>query len=92
MPIFRFKLEDTETGAFRIVSVAADTMEEAEETIYRQEMKKVNYSLGAEDLDRLSALEEEGSLRGREKGKLFSHRQLAPYKTKKGVEVEGGES
>lgn len=92
MPIFRFKLEDTETGAFRIVSVAADSMEEAEETIYRQEMKKVNFSLPDNEYDALSALEEEGALRGRDKGKLFSHRQLAPYKTKKGVEVEGGES
>lgn len=50
MPVYRFKLEDTESGEFRIVSVAAGSLEEAEEVIYRQEMKKVNFSLGEEDL------------------------------------------
>ena len=43
MPVYHFRLTDTETGEFRNVSVAADSKEEAEDVIYRQEMKKVNF-------------------------------------------------
>ena len=56
MPIFHFRLEDTETGEFRLVSVSADSMDEAEETIYRQEMKKVNFSLPEDALADLSVV------------------------------------
>lgn len=57
MAIYQFKLTDTDSGEFRIVSVAADSLEEAEQTVLRQEAKKVNLTLNEEELATLQVLE-----------------------------------
>lgn len=81
MPVFHFRLEDSESGEFRNVSVAADSQDEALATIERQEAKKVAYQ--ADDIAGLEQRLKEGTLTGRDKARLFSHRQQKPYKVKK---------
>lgn len=83
MPVYHFRLTDTETGEFRNVSVAADSKEEAESVIYAQEMKKVNFQAGADEIKDLEAKLKTGTLSGREKARLFAHRQEKPYTVKK---------
>lgn len=83
MPVYHFRLTDTETGEFRNVSVAADTKEEAEEIIYRQEMKKVNFFATPDELSDLESKLKNGTLSGREKARLQAHRQEKPYTVKK---------
>lgn len=51
--VWHFRLTDTETGEFRNVSVAADSKEEAEQVIYRQEAKKVVYQASETELAEL---------------------------------------
>lgn len=79
MPVFHFRLTDTNTGEFRNVSVAAATKEEAEETVLRQEAKKVNFQADPEEIKDLEAKLKNGTLSGREKARLFTHRQEKPY-------------
>jgi hypothetical protein len=83
MPVFHFKLTDTDSGESRSVSVAADSLEEAEATVLRQEQKKVDFFLGDADVKDLETKLKEGTLTGADKGRLFSHRQEAPYKIQK---------
>jgi hypothetical protein len=86
MPVFRFRLTDTETGQFRNVSVSADTKEEAEQVIYQQEAKKVLFFLDpATALDFEKKLKD-GSLTGRDKARLYAHRQEKPYTIQKAKE------
>lgn len=87
-PIFRFKLTDTETGEFRIVSVAAASLEEAEATVLRQEQKKVNFFLDDNDVSDFEERLSQGTLTGRDKARLFSHKQEKPYKIQKAKEGE----
>lgn len=86
MPVYHFRLTDTETGEFRNVSVAADSKDEAEAVIYRQEMKKVNFQAGEDEIRDLESKLKSGTLSGREKGKLFAHRQEKPYTVQKAKE------
>jgi hypothetical protein len=88
MPVYHFRLTDTETGEFRNVSVAADSKEEAEQVIYRQEMKKVNFFADPEELKGLEAKLKDGTLSGRDKARLHAHRQEKPYTVKKGKEAD----
>lgn len=55
--VFHFRLTDTETGEFRNVAVAADSKEEAEATILRQEAKKVNFQASEAELAELHVRE-----------------------------------
>lgn len=87
MPVFNFKLHDSSTGESRFVSVAADSKDEAEETIYRQEMKKVNFELPAEEYTAFQDRLKKGELTGREKAQLYAHRQTKPYAIQKGKEA-----
>lgn len=87
MPVYHFRLTDTETGAFRSVSVAADSKEEAEDVIYRQEMKKVNFFLPEETVKDLESKLKSGELTGRDKGRLLSHRQEKPMTVQKAKEA-----
>ena len=83
--VFRFTTRDAASGEFREISVAAASKEEAEETIERQEQKKVAFVMG--DPAEIAALEKrlkEGSLSGRDKAMLMAHRQDKPYKIEKG--------
>lgn len=89
MPVYRFLLSDTETGEKRFVSVAADSMEEAEQTVLAHEAKKVNYQGSDEEIKDLEAKLKAGTLSGREKARLLTHRQEKPYKIQK---EKGGDS
>jgi hypothetical protein len=86
MPVYHFRLTDTETGEFRNVSVSAASKEEAEEVIYRQEMKKVNFQSNPDDVKDLESKLKSGTLSGREKARLFAHRQEKPYTVQKAKE------
>lgn len=86
MPVYHFRLTDTETGAFRNVSVAADSKEEAEQVIYRQEQKKVNYQASPEEVKSFEAKLKDGTLSGRDKAHLFAHRQEKAYTVQKAKE------
>lgn len=83
MPVYKFRLTDTETGEFRNVSIAAETKEEAEEVIYQRELKKVNFQTNDDEVKDLEAKLKAGSLSGREKARLLTHRQETPYKFQK---------
>lgn len=83
MPVYKFRLTDTETGEFRNVSVAADSKEEAEQVIYQQEMKKVRYEASAEQVKDFEQKLKDGTLSGRDKALLLAHRQEKPYTVKK---------
>lgn len=87
MPVYHFRLNDTETGEYRSVSVAADSKEEAEATIYQQEMKKVNYQASPEELKGFEQRLKDGNLSGRDKAHLFAHRQGKPYTFQKAKEA-----
>lgn len=86
MPVYHFRLTDTETGEFRNVSVAADSKEEAESIIYEQELKKVRFQADPEEIKNLEARLKSGTLSGREKARLFTHRQEKPYTVQKAKE------
>lgn len=88
MPIYHFRLTDTETGEFRNVSVQANSKEEAEATVIGQELKKVNFALGAEDAQGLEKALKEGTLSGRDKARLLAHQQEKPYTIQKAKEAE----
>lgn len=88
MPVFHFRLTDTETGEFRSVSVAADSKDEAEEVIYRQEMKKVNYFASPEEFETFEKKLKDGTLSGRDKAHYYAHKQEKPYTVKKGKEAD----
>lgn len=86
MPVFHFRLTDTETGEFRNVAVSADSKEEAEAVIYQQEMKKVNFQANPDELKDLEERLKKGSLSGRDRARLFAHRQEKPYSIQKAKE------
>ena len=81
--VFRFRLKD-DSGEFRQVSVAADSLEEAEATVHRQEAKKVAFQLTPEDLAGFEKRLKSGELRGVDRARLFAHRQVKPYVIQKG--------
>ena len=87
MPVYRYLLTDTETGERRVVSVAANSKDEAEEAIYRQEMKKVNYQAAPSELESFEKKLKDGTLSGRDKAHLLAHRQEKPYTFQKGKEA-----
>jgi hypothetical protein len=89
MPVYHFKLEDTVTGERRYVSVAADSKEEAEQTVLAHEAKKTNYQATDEEVKDLEAKLKAGTLSGRDKARLLTHRQEKPYKIQK---EKGGDS
>lgn len=86
MPVYHFRLTDTDTGEFRNVSVAADSKEEAEEVILRQEAKKVGSFLAPEEVSSLEERLKQGTLSGRDKARLLTHRQEKPYVIQKAKE------
>ncbi len=79
MPVYKFVLEDTVTGEKRFVSVAADSKEEAEQTILAQEAKKTAYQASPDEVKDLEAKLKAGTLTGRDKARLLIHRQEKPY-------------
>lgn len=89
MPVYKFLLADTVTGERRYVSVAADSKEEAEQTVLAHEAKKVNYQAGPDEVKDLEAKLKAGTLSGREKARLLTHRQEKAYTIQK---EKGGDS
>lgn len=85
-PVYHFKLTDSETGESRFVSVAANSLEEAEDVVLRQEAKKVGFNLDAGEVKDLEAKLKDGTLSGRDKARLFTHRQDKPYAIQKAKE------
>jgi hypothetical protein len=83
MPTYHFLLTDTETGERRSVSVAADSKDEAEDVIYRQEAKKVNYQPDEDIIKEFEANLKAGTISPRDKAHLFAARQEKPYAIKK---------
>ena len=90
MPVYKFLLADTVTGERRHVSVAADSLEEAEATVLAHEAKKVNYQASDEEVKGLESKLKEGTLSGRDKARLLTHRQEKAYTIQK--EKKGGDS
>lgn len=88
MPVYHFRLTDTETGEFRNVSVAANSKEEAEAVIYSQELKKVHFQADPEEIKGFEQQLKEGTLSGRDKARLLAHRQEKPYTVQKAKEAE----
>jgi hypothetical protein len=86
MPVYHFRLTDTGTGEFRNVSVAAESKEEAEATILRQEQKKVDFHLDPSEAAAFEQRLKDGTLTGRDKARLFAHKQEKPYKIQKAKE------
>lgn len=79
MPIYRVRLEN-ESGEFRLVAVNAGSKEEARAICERQEQRHVGFYVDGEEFSELEKQEAEGIIRGREKARLLSHRQVEPYK------------
>lgn len=86
MPVFHFLLKDSETGESRHVSVAAESKEEAEATILRQEQKKIDFYMSDAEAKELEKRLKDGTLTGRDKARLFSHQQEKPYTIQKAKE------
>lgn len=84
MPVYRFLLTDTVTGERRFVSVGAGSLEEAEATVLNHEAKKVNFQASDEEVKDLESKLKDGTLSGREKARLLTHRQEKAYKIQKG--------
>lgn len=77
--IIRLRLEDKASGEKRFVSVAADSAEEAAAIVEAQEQKKVSFVLSPEEAAGFEKRLKEGTLSGRDKARLFAHRQEKPY-------------
>lgn len=76
----KLRLRDAEgSGERRYVTVAAANEDEAVETVLRQEQKKVAFVLDPSDVAAFEKRLREGTLTGRDKARLFSHRQSKPY-------------
>jgi hypothetical protein len=84
MAIYRVRLEDPDSDEFRLVAVAADSKAEARAICEAQEQRHVDVTYS--EADELEKKEAKGELRGRDKARLYSHRQRKPYKIVK-VEV-----
>jgi len=78
MAIYRVRLHDKASGESRYSSVAADSKDEAVWVCEQQELGHVGFWLPPDEVAELEAKEADGSLRGRDKGRLHSHRQTKP--------------
>lgn len=83
MTVFRVKLHDAKLSASRFSSVAADSKDEAVWVCEQQEVGHVGFWLPDSEVSELEVKEREGSLSGRDKARLQSHRQSKPYKIEK---------
>jgi hypothetical protein len=88
MTIYRVKLHDKAASESRYTSVAAASEDEALYVCEQQEVGHVGFWLPASEAAELEAKEAEGSLSGREKGRLQSHRQSKAYQVVKAGEAE----
>jgi hypothetical protein len=80
MAIIRLRLEDKPTSEFRAASVAAESVVEAVEIVEAQQQGHVGFAIDPSEALALEKKLREGTLTGREKGRLMSHRQDRPYK------------
>lgn len=77
--VIRLRLEDKASGEFRSVSVAAGSADEAAAIVEAQEAKKVSFVLSPEEVAGFEKRLKAGELSGRDKARLFAHRQEKPY-------------
>ena len=88
MAIYRVKLHDKASGESRLSSVAADSEDEALYICEQQEMGHVGFWLPPGEVSELEAKEAAGTLSGRDKGRLHSHRQSKAYEVVKTGEAD----
>lgn len=86
MTIYRVRLHDKASGEFRQSSVAADSEDEAIFICEQQELGHVGFWLPPDEVGELEQKERDGSLSGRDKARLHSHRQSSPYVVQKAGE------
>ncbi len=79
MTIYRVKLHDKASGESRHSSVAADSKDEAIYICEQQELGHVGFLLPDSEAAELEKKEKDGSLAGRDKARLYSHRQAKAY-------------
>jgi hypothetical protein len=79
MTIYRVKLHDKASGESRHASVAADSKDEAIYICEQQELGHVGFWLPDSEVSELEAKEAAGTLSGRDKARLYSHRQAKTY-------------
>jgi hypothetical protein len=82
MPVIRVRLEDP-SGEWRSAAVAADTQDEAVAVVEALEAKRTAFLIDPSEAKELERKLREGSLSGREKARLLTHRQERPYKVVK---------
>lgn len=83
MTVYRVKLHDKASGESRHTSVAAESKDEALWICEQQEMGHVGFWLPDSEVSELEKKEKDGTLSGREKGRLHSHRQAKAYEVQK---------
>ncbi len=88
MAIFRVRLKDS-SGEARIAAVSADSQDEANAIVEEQEAGHVAFVLDDVAVQDFEKKLKEGTLSGRDKARLFSHRQTRPYKVES---VKGADS
>ena len=88
MPVYTFKTTHS-SGERRSGQVAADSKDEAEAILLAQEEGHVEFIIDPSEVKDLEQKLKEGTLSGRDKARLFSHRQDKPYKVEA---VKGAES
>jgi hypothetical protein len=86
MPVFRFRLKDAGSSEFRSVAVAADSVDEAAAIVEASEAKKVAFELDPKEAAGFAERLKAGQLSGRDKARLFTHRQSKPYVISKAKE------
>ena len=87
MPIFRFRLKDAGSGEERRVSQEAATVDEAAALIEAREAKKVAFEMDPDEAADFERRLKAGELTGRDKARLFTHRQDKPYAISKAKEA-----
>lgn len=87
MTIYRVKLHDKRTSESRSTSVAAESKDEAVYICEQQEIGHVEFWLPGEEVSELEAKEAAGMLKGRDRGRLYSHQQEKPYAIQKAGEA-----
>lgn len=80
MALYRFRLKDSASGEVRVGTAAAESPDETEQILLTQEADTTAFTLQDVDVRDLERKLKEGSLSGRDKALLFSHRQAKPYK------------
>lgn len=77
MPRYRIRMDDPDTGEFRVYVTHADTEQEALQVVLESEAKKVAFRMDAEELAKVTALAKDGDRAAA--GRVHMHNQAQPY-------------